>query len=63
MMKIEYFYQSTDQIRHLTKLNRQNSPHKVTLEMENCPINTLGFCTFSTFKQAMSQATQEPLSG
>ena len=58
MMKIEYFYQSTDQIRHLTELNRQNPPHKVTLEMENCPINTLGFCAFSTFKQAMSKATQ-----
>ncbi|QYN45893.1 bifunctional glucose-1-phosphatase/inositol phosphatase [Gilliamella sp. ESL0405] len=58
MMKIEYFYQSTDQIRHLTELNRQNPPLKVTLEMENCPINTLGFCAFSTFKQAMSKATQ-----
>ncbi|OCF93095.1 bifunctional glucose-1-phosphatase/inositol phosphatase [Gilliamella sp. wkB7] len=51
LMKIEYFYQSTDQIRNLTQLNRNNPPHKVTLEMENCPTNTMGFCSFSTFKQ------------
>ena len=51
LMKIEYFYQSTDQIRNLTQLNRNNPPHKVTLEIENCPTNTMGFCSFSTFKQ------------
>ena len=51
LMKIEYFYQSTEQIRNLSQLNRSNPPHKVTLAMENCPINTLGFCSFSTFKQ------------
>ncbi|MFQ1053506.1 bifunctional glucose-1-phosphatase/inositol phosphatase [Gilliamella apicola] len=51
LMKIEYFYQSTDQIRNLTQLNRNNPPHKVTLAMENCPTNTMGFCSFSTFKQ------------
>ena len=51
LMKIEYFYRSTDQIRNLTQLNRNNPPHKVTLEMENCPTNTMGFCSFSTFKQ------------
>lgn len=51
LMKIEYFYQSTNQIRNLTQLNRNNPPHKVTLAMENCPTNTMGFCSFSTFKQ------------
>ena len=51
LMKIEYFYQSTDQIRNLTQLNRNNPPHKVTLATENCPTNTMGFCSFSTFKQ------------
>ncbi|OCG35877.1 bifunctional glucose-1-phosphatase/inositol phosphatase [Gilliamella sp. Gris1-4] len=52
-MKIEYFYQSTDQIRNLSQLNRNNPPHKVTLEMENCPINAMGFCSFATFKQTI----------
>lgn len=51
LMKIEYFYQSTDQIRNLTQLNRNNPPYKVTLAMENCPTNTMVFCSFSTFKQ------------
>ncbi|MCX8649803.1 bifunctional glucose-1-phosphatase/inositol phosphatase [Gilliamella sp. B2776] len=54
LMKIEYFYQSTDQIRNLTQLNRNNPPHKVTLAMENCPIDTMGFCSFSIFKKFIS---------
>lgn len=58
LMKIEYFYQSTDQIRDLVQLNRQNPPHKVILEMENCPINANGFCSFSTFKQVLNHLTQ-----
>ena len=51
LMKIEYFYQSTNQIRNLTQLNRNNPPYKVTLAMENYPTNTMVFCSFSTFKQ------------
>jgi Histidine acid phosphatase. len=58
LIKIEYFYQSTDQIRNLKQLNRNNPPHKVVLEMENCPINKMGFCSFSTFKQVMSDITK-----
>ncbi|WP_085247171.1 bifunctional glucose-1-phosphatase/inositol phosphatase [Gilliamella mensalis] len=53
LMKIEYFYQSTEQIRNLSPLNRHNPPQKVTLTMTNCPTNVKGFCSFSTFKQVM----------
>lgn len=57
-MKIEYFYQSTDQIRNLTQLNRKTPPQKIVLEMENCPTNKDGFCSFSTFKQIMNDLTK-----
>lgn len=58
LMKIEYFYQSTDQIRNLTQLNRKTPPQKIVLEMENCPINKDGFCSFSAFKQIMNDVTK-----
>lgn len=58
LMKIEYFYQSTDQIRKLEQLNRDNPPQKVVLEMADCPIDSQGFCPFDTFTQAMSDITK-----
>lgn len=58
LMKIEYFYQSTDQIRHLTELNRDNPPQKVVLEMQNCPTNAMGFCSFTTFKHVMGDISK-----
>lgn len=57
-IKIEYFYQSTDQIRNLKQLNRNNPPHKVVLEMKDCPINSIGLCSFSTFKKVMGDITK-----
>ncbi|MWN32052.1 MULTISPECIES: bifunctional glucose-1-phosphatase/inositol phosphatase [unclassified Gilliamella] len=58
LMKIEYFYQSTEQIRNLSPLNRHNPPQKVTLTMTKCPTNAMGFCSFSTFKQVMGEITK-----
>lgn len=54
-MKIEYFYQSTDQIRQLEQLNRNNPPQRVVLEMADCPINAMGYCSFDTFKSIISK--------
>ncbi|WP_392564385.1 bifunctional glucose-1-phosphatase/inositol phosphatase [Orbus wheelerorum] len=54
-IKIEYKYQSTDQIRNLEQLNQQNPPQNVVLEMADCPINKQGFCPLTTFKTAMSK--------
>jgi len=54
-IKIEYKYQSTDQIRNLEELSPTNAPHNVVLEMADCPVNKQGFCPFDTFKTAMSE--------
>lgn len=53
-IKIEYKYQSTEQMRNLAQLNRTNPPQNVVLEMTGCPTNEQGFCSFDTFKTAMS---------
>ncbi|QIQ21031.1 bifunctional glucose-1-phosphatase/inositol phosphatase [Zophobihabitans entericus] len=57
-MKIEYVYQSTDQIRNLEELNRNNPPQRVTLEMAGCPTNEAGYCPMDQFQKAMSDATK-----
>ena len=57
-MKIEYVYQSTDQIRNLSPLNRDNPPQKVTLNMTKCPTNAMGLCSFTTFKQVMDDISK-----
>lgn len=57
-IKIEYFYQSTEQLRQAQALSDSNPPQRVTLEIANCPVNTQGFCALEDFKQAMRKALQ-----
>lgn len=58
LMKIEYLYQTKEQIRNGDVLSLANPPKRVVLEMEDCPIDANGFCDFEVFKQAMKQAIQ-----
>ncbi|MGR6424751.1 histidine-type phosphatase [Aeromonas veronii] len=53
LMKVEYFYQTTEQIRGMSVLNRGNPPKRVVLEMKGCPVNRNGFCDFSAFKKTI----------
>ncbi|TCV98148.1 bifunctional glucose-1-phosphatase/inositol phosphatase [Biostraticola tofi] len=53
LMKIEYVYQSTDQIKGLQELNRQKPPQRTVLELEGCPIDAQGFCSFDKFKTVL----------
>lgn len=48
-LKIEYVYQSTEQIKTLAPLNRNNPPQRVTLALKDCQVNTDGFCAFGDF--------------
>ncbi|KAA8998578.1 bifunctional glucose-1-phosphatase/inositol phosphatase [Affinibrenneria salicis] len=57
-LKVEYVYQSTDQIRTLAPLSRANPPQRVTLELKGCPVDAQGFCPFSDFEQIMRGLTQ-----
>ncbi|WP_145518411.1 bifunctional glucose-1-phosphatase/inositol phosphatase [Yersinia mollaretii] len=58
MMKIEYIYLSTEQIRHKTPLSLQAPPKRVTLEIEGCPIDAKGFCSMDDFRKAIKHNTQ-----
>ncbi|WP_413733465.1 bifunctional glucose-1-phosphatase/inositol phosphatase [Sodalis sp. RH21] len=53
LMKMEYVYQSTDQIKGLQELNRENPPQRAVLELKGCPIDAQGFCSFDQFKSVL----------
>lgn len=53
-MKIEYIYQTREQIRRGDKLTLNHPPKRVVLEMTDCPIDVNGFCSFEDFTKALS---------
>lgn len=53
LMKIEYVYQSTDQIRNMEQLSLQNPPQRVVLEMKDCPVDAKGFCPWDDFNSVV----------
>ncbi|QIQ21274.1 bifunctional glucose-1-phosphatase/inositol phosphatase [Zophobihabitans entericus] len=55
LLKIEYVYQSTDQLRKLEQLNRENPPQRVVLELASCPINAMGYCSFDKFENLLNE--------
>ncbi|MCL2893345.1 bifunctional glucose-1-phosphatase/inositol phosphatase [Brenneria tiliae] len=57
LLKMEYVYQSTDQLRTLAQLNRANPPQRVTLELQGCPVDADGFCPFNDFEKVLSGLT------
>lgn len=54
--KIEYIYQSTEQLRQAEKLDLNHPPQRVILELTDCPINENGFCPFEQFEEAVKSA-------
>ncbi len=58
LMKIEYLYQSTAQIRNADALTLQSPPQRVTLALNGCPVDADGFCPMDTFKKVMSDAVK-----
>lgn len=55
-MKIEYLYQTMDQLRNGTKLSLTNPPNRITLQLEDCPINAQGLCKMDDFYNAVKNA-------
>ncbi|MHA7847489.1 bifunctional glucose-1-phosphatase/inositol phosphatase [Serratia sp. D1N4] len=53
LLKIEYVYQSTEQLRNAEPLTLQNPPQRVTLALEGCPVDQEGFCAWSDFEKTM----------
>ncbi|CAI2788925.1 Glucose-1-phosphatase precursor [Serratia grimesii] len=53
LLKIEYVYQSTDQLRNATPLTLKSPPQRVTMALKGCPIDKQGYCAWSDFEQTM----------
>lgn len=58
LMKVEYVYQTTEQLRNVTPLSLETPPRRVTLEMNGCKIDANGFCPWNQFTQVLNNALQ-----
>lgn len=58
LMKIEYVYQSTEQLRNADALTLQAPPQRVTLALNGCPVDDQGFCPLETFKKVINEAAK-----
>jgi glucose-1-phosphatase len=58
LMKIEYVYQSSEQLRNADVLTLKSPPQRVTLELAGCPIDTNGFCQIDKFNTVLNDAVK-----
>ena len=58
LLKLEYVYQTADQLRNGDVLNLKNPPKRVTLELAGCPVDGNGYCSWEQFTQALNGALQ-----
>ncbi|MNU92666.1 Glucose-1-phosphatase precursor [compost metagenome] len=58
LMKIEYVYQSSEQLRNADVLSLKSPAQRVTLELKGCPVDTNGFCPIDKFNTLMNDAAK-----
>ncbi len=58
LMKIEYVYQSAEQLRNADALTLKTPPQRVTLSLKGCPVDANGFCPMDTFSKVMNDAAK-----
>ena len=58
LVKVEYVYQSSDQLRNATPLSLDTPPQRVTLQMNGCQTDANGFCPWEQFTQVLNKAIQ-----
>ena len=58
LMKIEYVYQSAEQLRNADALTLKTPPQRVTLSLKGCPVDANGFCPMDTFSKIMNDAAK-----
>ena len=56
LLKIEYIYQTTPQLREDSELSLKNPPHHVVLKLEGCPTDANGFCPMDDFNRVADAA-------
>ncbi|PLR32619.1 bifunctional glucose-1-phosphatase/inositol phosphatase [Chimaeribacter californicus] len=55
LLKVEYVYPTTEQIRNNSALTLQTPPQRVTLKLAGCPADVQGFCPIGAFRQAIAR--------
>lgn len=58
LMKIEYVYQSSIQLRNAEVLTLKAPAQRVTLSLKGCPIDREGFCPLEKFNAVLSAAAK-----
>ncbi|MGB3252586.1 bifunctional glucose-1-phosphatase/inositol phosphatase [Buttiauxella gaviniae] len=58
LMKVEYVYQSAEQLRKADVLSLQQPPQRVTLQLNGCPTDANGFCPWDKFTQVLAQSVK-----
>ena len=56
LLKIEYIYQTTPQLREDSELSLKNPPQHVVLKLEGCPTDANGFCPMDDFNRIADAA-------
>jgi glucose-1-phosphatase len=58
LMKVEYVYQSSEQLRNGEPLSLQQPPQRVTLQLNGCPTDSNGFCPWDKFTEVLKKAVK-----
>ncbi len=58
LLKIEYVYQSTQQLHDASTLSLANPPQRVTLQLADCPADSNGYCSWDDFSKVLNEALQ-----
>ncbi|WP_455820980.1 bifunctional glucose-1-phosphatase/inositol phosphatase [Pseudomonas cerasi] len=58
LVKVEYVYQTSSQLRDAEALSLDNPPKRVTLQMNGCPTDANGFCSWDQFTQVLNKSLQ-----
>ena len=58
LMKIEYVYQSTEQLRNADVLTLKAPAQRVTLALKGCPVDANGFCPVDKFDAVLNDAAK-----
>lgn len=58
LMKIEYVYQSSEQLRNAEVLSLQAPAQRVTLSLKGCPVDADGFCPIDKFNNLLNEAAK-----
>lgn len=55
LMKIEYLYQTAEQLRKGEPLSLESPPQRVTLSLKGCPVDSEGYCPVETFSKVLEE--------